>query len=88
MGLRRDKVTGEWERLHTKELYDLYTSPNIVQVIKSRRMRLAGHIACTGERRSVYRILVERPGERQICIKDGQIKIILDYNKTCDYIWQ
>ena len=88
MALRRDKVTGQWKRLYSKKLYDLYTSPNIVQVIKPRRMRLAGHVACTGERRSVYRILVHRPGGRQICIKESQIKIILDYNKTGDNIWQ
>ena len=45
---RRDKVTGEWRRLHNEELNDLYCSPNIVRVIKSRRMRWAGHVACMG----------------------------------------
>jgi hypothetical protein len=48
-------------RLHNEELYDLYSSPNIIQVIKSRRMRWAGHIACMGDRRGVYRVLVGRP---------------------------
>jgi len=47
-GLRRDEVTGEWRRLHKKELNDLYSSPNIVRVIKSRRMRWAGHVARMG----------------------------------------
>jgi len=47
-GPRRDKVTGEWRRLHKKELNDLYSSPNIVQVIKSRRMRRAWHVARMG----------------------------------------
>ena len=50
-GPRRDEVTGEWRRLHNEELSDLYSSPNIVRVIKSRRMRWAGHVARTGEER-------------------------------------
>jgi hypothetical protein len=48
-GPRRDEVTGEWRRLHNEELNDLYSSPNIVRVIKSRRMRWAGHVARMGE---------------------------------------
>ena len=57
-GYKRDEVTGEWRKLHSKELYDLYCSPNIVRVIKSRRMRWTGHVARMGERKGVYRILV------------------------------
>jgi len=57
-GPRRDEVTGEWRRLHNEELNDLYCSPNIVRVIKSRRMRWAGHVARVGEERWVYRVLV------------------------------
>ena len=57
-GPRRDEVTGEWRRLHNEELNDLYSSPNIVRVIKSRRMRRAGHVVCMGEERGVYRVLV------------------------------
>jgi len=60
-GPKRDKVTGDWRTLHNEELNDLYCSPNIVQGIKSRIMRLAGHVAGTGERRGVYRILVGKP---------------------------
>ena len=48
-GPRRDEITGEWRRLHNEELNDLYSSPNIVRVIKSRRMRWAGHVARMGE---------------------------------------
>jgi hypothetical protein len=52
-GFKRDEVTGEWRKLHTEELNDLYCVPNIVRVIKSRRMRWAGHVARMGERRLV-----------------------------------
>ena len=66
-GPRRDEVTGEWRRLHNDELNDLYYSPNIVQVIKSRRMRCAGHVARMGEEREVYRVLVGKPeGKRPL----------------------
>jgi len=65
IGPRRDKVTGEWRRLHNEELNDLYSSPNIVWVIKSRRMRWAGHVARMGEERGVDRILVGKPEGRR-----------------------
>ena len=55
------RVAGEWRKLHIEELNDLYCSPNIVQVIKSRIMRWAVHVACMGERRGVYRVLVGKP---------------------------
>jgi len=57
-GPSRDEVTGEWKRLHNEELNDLYSSPNIVRVIKSRRMRWAGYVARVGEAIGVYRFLV------------------------------
>ena len=60
-GLSRDEVTGEWRRLLNEELNDLYPSPNIVPVIKSRRMRWAGHVARMGEERGAYRVLVGKP---------------------------
>jgi hypothetical protein len=59
-GPKWDEVTGEWGKLHNEELNDLYCSPNIVRVIKSTRMRWAGHVARMGERRSVYRGLVRK----------------------------
>jgi len=64
-GPRRDEVMGEWRRLHYEELNDLYSSPNIVRVIKSRRMRWTGHVACMGEERGVYRVLVGKPDGRR-----------------------
>jgi len=61
----RDEVTGEWMRVHNEELNDLYSSPNIVRVIKSRRMGWAGHVARMGEVRGVYRVLVGKPERRR-----------------------
>jgi hypothetical protein len=60
-GPKRDEVTVEWRKLHNEELNNLYSSPNIVWVIKSRRMRWAGHVAHMGEGRVVYRVLVGKP---------------------------
>ena len=65
-GPRRDEVTGKW-RLHKEELNDLYCSPNIVLVIKWRRMRWAGHVARMGEERVMHRVLVGKPeGKRPL----------------------
>ena len=55
---RWDEVTGEWKKLHNEELNDVYSSPNIVRVIKSRKMRWEGHVARMGKRSGVYRVLV------------------------------
>jgi hypothetical protein len=66
-GPKRDEVTEEWRKLHNEELNDLYSLPNIVQVVKSRRMRLAGHVARMGEDRGVHRVLVGNPeGKRTL----------------------
>jgi hypothetical protein len=54
-GPKRDEVTGEWRKLHNEELRDLYSSPSIIRIIKSRRMRWAGHVARMGEKRNAYR---------------------------------
>jgi hypothetical protein len=58
---RRDEVTGDWRKLRNEELHNLYSSPNIIRMIKSRRMRWAGHLARMGETRNAYRILVGKP---------------------------
>jgi len=66
-GPERDEETGKWRKLHNEELNDLYSSRNIVRVIKSRRLRWAGHVVRMGERRGVYRILVGKPeGKRPL----------------------
>ena len=65
-GPRRDEVTGEWRRLHNEELNDLYSSPNIVWAIKSRRMRWAGHVARIGEERGAYRVFVGKPEGKRL----------------------
>jgi hypothetical protein len=65
-GPRRDEVTGEWRKLHIGELHNLYSSTDISQ-IKSMRMRWAGHVACIGEGRNMYRVLVGKTeGKRQL----------------------
>jgi hypothetical protein len=56
--LKRDKVTGGWRKLHDEELRDFYSSQSIIRIMKSRRMRWAGHVARMGEKRDVYRFLV------------------------------
>jgi len=66
-GPKRDEVTGEWRKLNNEELRDLYSLPNIVRVVKSRRMRWAGHLASMGEGRGVHRVLVGNPeGKRPL----------------------
>jgi hypothetical protein len=57
-GPKRDEVTGGWRKLHNEELCDLYSLPSIIRIIKSRRMRWAGHVAQMREKRNVYRLLV------------------------------
>jgi len=91
----------EWRKLHNEELNDLNSSPNIVRVIKSRRMRWAGHVTCMGERRSLYRVLVGKPeGKRPLGrprhIREDNIKLDLRLilgaggevteHKMCDFL--
>jgi hypothetical protein len=79
-GPKRDEVTGEWRKLHNEELNDLYSSPTIVRVIKSRTIRWVGHVARMAEGRGVYRVLVGKPeGKRPLgrprCRWEDNIKI-------------
>jgi hypothetical protein len=60
-GPKRDEVTGGWRKLHNEELHNLYSSPSIIRMLKSRRMRWAGHVARMGEKRNAYRKLVGKP---------------------------
>jgi hypothetical protein len=66
-GPKRDGVVGEWRKLHNEELHNLYSSPNIIRIIKSGRMRWAGHVARIGWKKNVYRVLVGKPeGKRPL----------------------
>jgi hypothetical protein len=66
-GPKRDGVTGEWRKLHNEELHILYSSPNTIRQIKSRRMRWAGHVARMGDERNVYKVLMGKPeGKRPL----------------------
>jgi hypothetical protein len=66
-GPKRDEVTGEWRKLHNEELRDMYSSPSIIRIIRSRKMRWAGHVARMGEKKNAYRLLVGKPeGKRPL----------------------
>jgi hypothetical protein len=64
-GPRRDEVTGEWRKLHNEELHNLYSSPDIIRQVKSRRMRWAGHVARMGEERKLSKVMVGNPEVRR-----------------------
>jgi hypothetical protein len=59
--MKRDEVTGEWRKVHNEELHDLYSLPSIIIIIKSRKIRWAGHVAPKGKTRNAYRLLVGKP---------------------------
>jgi hypothetical protein len=64
-GPKKDEVMGEWRKLHNEELHNLYSSPDIIRHIKSRRMRWAGHVAHMGEERKLYKVLVGKPQRKE-----------------------
>jgi hypothetical protein len=68
-GPKKDEVMGEWRKLHNEELRDFYSSPSIIRIIKSRRMRWAGHVARMGEKGNTYRLLVGKPEGKEITRK-------------------
>ncbi|KAJ4444005.1 hypothetical protein ANN_05794 [Periplaneta americana] len=79
-GAKRDEVTGEWRKLHNAELHALYSSPDIIRNIKSRRLRWASYVARIGESRNAYRVLVWRPeGKRPLGDRDVDGRIILKW---------
>jgi hypothetical protein len=65
-GPKRDEVTGDWRKLHKEGLRDLYSSPSIIRIIKSRRMRWAGHLARMGEKKEAFRLLVGKPTGKRL----------------------
>jgi hypothetical protein len=81
-GPKRDKERREWRKLHNEELNDLHSSPNIFRVIKSRRMRWASYVACVGERRVVYKLLV---GNTEWKRPFGRSRHGWEYNIKIDY---
>jgi hypothetical protein len=80
-GSKRDEVTGEWRKLHSGELHNLYPSPDIIRQIKSRRMRWAGHVARMGEGRNVYRVLVGIPKEKDP-LEDQGVDVRMGLKRT------
>jgi hypothetical protein len=91
-GPKRDEVTGEWRKLHNGELHNLYSSPDIIRQIKSRRMRWAGHMTCMGEGRNVYRVLAGKPeGKKPLgtprCRWEDGIKMDLREKGWVDVEW-
>jgi hypothetical protein len=90
--LKKDEVTGEWRKLHNEELNDLYSSTNIVRVIKSRRIRSERHVARKGERKGVYRVLVgkpegKKPRERPSRRWEDNIKMDLQDVRCGGMVW-
>jgi hypothetical protein len=64
-GSKRNEVTGDWRKLHNEELHNLYSSPSIIRMIKSRRMRWAGHVTRMGTKRNSYKMLAGKPEGRR-----------------------
>jgi hypothetical protein len=78
-GPKRDEVTGEWIKLHDEELCDLYSSPNIIRINKSRRMRWAGHVARMWEKKNAFRLLVQKPEGKRPLVRPRHMWVILGW---------
>jgi hypothetical protein len=80
---KRPEATGDWRKLHNEELHNFYSSPGIIRMIKTRRMRWAGHVARMGEKRNAYRILVGKPeGRRPLGRHTWVDNIKMDFRET------
>jgi hypothetical protein len=91
-GPKRDEVTGEWRKLHNKELHVLYSSPSIIRIIKSQRMRWVGYVARMGEERNDCRLLVGKPEGKRLLGRPRRrwvdnIKMDLAEVEWCDVDW-
>jgi hypothetical protein len=93
-GPKRDGVTGRWRKLYNEELHNLYSSPSIIRIIKSRRMRWAGHVARMGGKRNVYSLLVGKPeGKRPLGrprrrrIDNIKMDLFRDRSECCGLGW-
>jgi hypothetical protein len=88
-GPKRDEVTGEWRRLHNEELNDLYSLPSIVRVVKSRRMRWAGHVERMGEDSGVHRVVGKPEGKRPLgrAIRRWVDNIKMDLQEAEGVVW-
>jgi hypothetical protein len=93
-GSKRDGVTGGWRKLHNEELHNLYSSPSIIRIIKSRMMRWAGHVARMGRKRNVYRIWVRKPEGKRLLgrprrrwIDNIKIDLLFDTIECCGLDW-
>jgi hypothetical protein len=90
LGSKKDEITEVWRRLHNGELYDRYCSQNIIWVIKSRRVRWAGHVACMEERRYAFRVLVGRPEGKRLLDRPrhrGRIVLKWIFKKWDGGVW-
>ena len=87
-GAKRDEITGEWRKLHNFKLHALYSSPNIIRSLKSRRLKWAGHVARMEHSRNAYRVLVEKPeGKRSLGRPRWEDNIKMDLKEVgCDPI--
>jgi hypothetical protein len=86
-GPKRDEVTEEWRKLHSGELHNLYSSPDVIRQIKSRRMRWAGHVARMGEGRNLYRALVGKPEGKDYLKDQGVDGIKKDLKESGWRVW-
>jgi hypothetical protein len=89
-GPKRDEVMGEWRKLHSGELHNLYSSPDIIRQIKSRRMRWVGHVAHMGEGRNVYGVLVGKPKGKTLLGHqgtDGRMRSKWTFMRLAGEVW-